>query len=538
MPGAVVEYAVLAGFLFLGGTGHATTSTQAPPHIRYHSRAVLVGMSAVLTGGVHLFDMGPGKVGWVEGWRGRDESVSWTVRVDHKGTYELSSLLESSSEQCSITITIDRHPVTAKCGDAGWTRLHAGTVRLAAGTHSIVVTSSGAKPLSKLFSLEFITPGAAARLAAVARNESPSTRWMVNAGYGLMFHWTSQTMPRQGQPKSYCDAVRDFNVNKFADMVASMGAGFIVFTTSHAGFYFPGPNPVIDRVLPGRTCPRDLIGDLADALSRRRIRLELYFNPGHDDTGWWGRTHFDDPDKTAYFDLWCEIVAEIGKQYGNRLAGFWFDDAAFTYYPFNPSWERLARAARTGNPRRVLTFNSWILPRLTDFEDVYAGENPWWDAKYEYHQFLPVGGDGRYTGGPQAGLQAEINAIINDDWGHFKANEPISPPRMTADEIVPKMNDAMSRGEVPLLDVEVYQDGTISPETLRLFQAVRREVKRRAFWVAPISFPVSRQSRSGNRRCNHILVPGRAPRLEYRRVRKKTCEPTRASGRRILTSRT
>ena len=79
----------------------------------------------------------------------------------------------------------------------------------------------------------------------------------------------------------------------------------------------------------------------------------------------------------------------------------------------------------------------------------------------------------------KTGLQAEINAIINDDWGHFKANEPISSPRMTADALVAKMNDAMSRGEVPLLDVEVYQDGTISPETLRLFQEIRREVKRR-----------------------------------------------------------
>ena len=479
MPRAGVEQAVLASILFIACLGHATTKTQAPPQISYHSRTVLVGTSALLAGGVHEFDMGRGKVGWVEGWRGHDESVSWTARVEHKGEYEVSLLLESSGEQCSITITIDRHPVTAKCGDAGWIRSHAGTVRLAAGTHSIVVTSSGATPLSKLFSLEFITPEAAARLAAVARSEAPSTRWMVNAGYGLMFHWTSQTMPQQGQPKSYCDAVRDFDVNRFADMVASIGAGFIVFTTSHAGFYFPGPNPVIDSVLPGRTCPRDLIGDLASALRKHQIRLELYFNPGHDDKQWWQRTHFDDPNKTAYFHLWCEIVAEIGKQYGTRLAGFWFDDAGFTYYPFNPSWEQLAQAARTGNSGRVLTFNSWILPRLSDFDDVYAGENASWEPKYEYHQYLPVGGNGRYTGGPQRGLQAEINALVNGDWGHFKANQPISPPRMTADVIVPKMNDAMNRGEVPLLDVEVYQDGTISPETLRLFQAIRREVKRR-----------------------------------------------------------
>ena len=77
---------------------------------------------------------------------------------------------------------------------------------------------------------------------------------MVAAKYGLMFHWTSQTKPRNGVPKPYCDAVRDFDANRFADMVSQMGAGFVVFTTSHAGFYFPGPNPAIDAILPGRTC--------------------------------------------------------------------------------------------------------------------------------------------------------------------------------------------------------------------------------------------------------------------------------------------
>jgi hypothetical protein len=30
---------------------------------------------------------------------------------------------------------------------------------------------------------------------------------------------------------------------------------------------------------------------------------------------------------------------------------------------------------------------------------------------------------------------------------------------------------------VPLIDVEVYQDGTISPQTLQLFQAIRAEIR-------------------------------------------------------------
>ena len=170
-------------------------------------------------------------------------------------------------------------------------------------------------------------------------------------------------------------------------------------------------------------------------------------------------------------------MSSIGNRYGSRLAGWWFDDAAFTYYPFNPDWQQMTAAARAGNPDRVIAYNSWILPQLNDFYDVFAGENAFWKTKYEDLEFLPVGGSGRYTDGPQKGLQAEITVLINGDWGHFKLNQPIGPPRLSADAIVHVIKEALSRKEVPLLDVEVYQDGTISPETFQLFQAIRRALK-------------------------------------------------------------
>jgi hypothetical protein len=34
--------------------------------------------------------------------------------------------------------------------------------------------------------------------------------------------------------------------------------------------------------------------------------------------------------------------------------------------------------------------------------------------------FLPVGGTGKLTGGPQSGLQGQITTIINGDWGPFQ----------------------------------------------------------------------------------------------------------------------
>ena len=447
------------------------------PTIAYGSRTVLIGAEGEVKGTAKLIDMGPGKMGWIQAWGDKSDSVSWRANAARAGDYEISAILQTGGQNCSIEIAVDERTLHADCSGDGWIRAQAGTIHLTAGAHTIQVTSSGAAPVAKFYSLEFIRPSVEKQLAAAGMKQQASTDWMVAAKYGLMFHWTGQSKPPQGPALDYCDAVRAFDVEKFAKMVSDTGAGFIVITTTLSKFHFPGPNAVIDSILPGRTCPRDLVGDLADALNRRHVRLEFYFHPGHDDAPWWQRTHFDDADKSAYFEQWRAIISSIGRQYGKKLAGWWFDDAAFTYYPFNPDWEQMTQAARAGNPDRVVAYNSWVLPKLNDFYDVYTGENGSWETKYEDLEFLPVGGTGRYTGGPQAGLQAETTVVVNGSWGHFKSDQPIGPPRFSVDDFAAKLKDAISRKAVPLLDVEVYQDGTTSPETLKLFEAIRTEIR-------------------------------------------------------------
>jgi hypothetical protein len=43
--------------------------------------------------------------------------------------------------------------------------------------------------------------------------------------------------------------------------------------------------------------------------------------------------------------------------------------------------------------------------------------------------------------------------------------------------MIAKIQDAISRRNVPTFDVEIYQDGRISPETLALFKEVRQTIK-------------------------------------------------------------
>jgi hypothetical protein len=419
--------------------------------------------------------MGPGKVGWVESWDS-SASLSWTTKVTVPGSYALFAILQGSGRGCSVEVTISSKPLTASCLKTAWERVKLGTIELSAPIQGFTFRSIGTSPVAKVFSLEIVKPAVQVELANQAARGAAPTDWMVQAKYGVMVHWTSQSKPEQGRPSAYCQAVRDFDVHKFADVLDEMGAGYVVFTTSHSEFYFPGPNRVIDEILPGRTCSRDLIGDLAQALSKHGIKLELYFHPGHDDIEWWRRTHFDD-DKDKYFDLWCRVIGQIGQQYGSLIAGYWFDDATFTYYPYNAPWAKMAAAAKQGNPDRLLTYNSWILPKVSDCYEVFAGENDFSAEMIDGFGFLPVGGTGKFTGGPQSGLQGQITTFINGDWGHFKVNTPISPPKYSSDTMIAKIREAISRKNVPTFDVEIYQDGRISPETLALFKEIRHTIK-------------------------------------------------------------
>ena len=120
-----------------------------------------------------------------------------------------------------------------------------------------------------------------------------------------MVHWTKQTMPSQGEPKPYDQAVADFNVEAFADQMKQTGAGFVVVTTSHTFQYFPAPLESLDSILPGRTSRRDLVADLAAARGKRGIKLMLYYHLGaSDDSEWLKACGFWETDTSRFFNNW------------------------------------------------------------------------------------------------------------------------------------------------------------------------------------------------------------------------------------------
>jgi hypothetical protein len=155
----------------------------------------------------------------------------------------------------------------------------------------------------------------------------------------------------------------------------------------------------------------------------------------------------------------------MGSRYGKKVAGWWFDDR----YPLQP-FEQIWKATRTGSTDRLAAFNSWILPKATEFQDYYAGE---------------VGGalkvppaKGYFdSGGPQAGLSPQILILLDDPWAHGRTNTAIQDPLFKDEDLIRYVVELSGRNIPVTMNIGVYQDGTASPATLAQLRAVRRAIR-------------------------------------------------------------
>ncbi len=221
--------------------------------------------------------------------------------------------------------------------------------------------------------------------------KTADTTWFANCRYGISFHWTAQTSPRQGAALPFRQAVANFKLAGFLDSVQESGADYVIFTATHALHTLPCPNDITESILPGRSCERDLIGEIADGLGKMGKHLIVYYNHscnGNDDPDWQHAVGYHDPDKRRFVNNLCAIVSSMGQRYGTRLKGWWFD-SSYSLDPRGPinsvstdmtgfqfPWEQWAQAAKTGFPDRLVTFNSGISePFLyTRHQDYWAGE--------------------------------------------------------------------------------------------------------------------------------------------------------------------
>jgi hypothetical protein len=202
-----------------------------------------------------------------------------------------------------------------------------------------------------------------------------STDWLAKCRYGVGVHWTAQTVPRHGPPLSFQKAVDAFDVKRFVERLVYAGADHLLFTSTHALQMLPAPHPVIDKILPGRTCKRDLIAELADALAVKGMPLLVYYNHscnGKQDAAWEQTVGYHATNKTRFAQNLLEIIGWMGDRYKDKIKAWWFDSpysldrrgphnsVTTDMTGFQFPWERFTEAAKRGFPERLITYNAGV----------------------------------------------------------------------------------------------------------------------------------------------------------------------------------
>ncbi len=470
----------LAAALLCGGLALPLCAETFTPDFRVRAGDIsaVLGVDARCSDGLRPFQAGGHGKFYLVGWQRADQQAAWTLQVDEAGDYEAEVLVRRVSGTApAIRLEAAGTNLTGRihADESGWHRARLdGKIALPAGAVEMTLRFEPAAGEGgfnvEVHAIELARAGVREELGRRAVAQRADTGWFQRARYGIMVHWTSESMPRHGDRRPYAKAVDDFDAEGFAERMAQTGAGFVVFTTSHAEQVFPAPLAALDAVLPGRTTRRDLVADLAAALERRGLKLMLYHHLGTTrDPDWLRASGFWESDTTRFFQNWRAIIGEAGARYGERLAGWWFDDGSVTFYAHGAPWEELARAARAGNPKRLIGFNPWELNSPTMFQDLYLGEGKHEPAGCGLR--LRRGGDGRYPDGPHAGLQGSACLIAGGTWVHTRRNAEPAGVDGTPEALAARIRAFMEHRNVPIFNLEITQDGWIAPQALETFRA-------------------------------------------------------------------
>lgn len=216
-------------------------------------------------------------------------------------------------------------------------------------------------------------------LQGLAATNHSDTDWFRDAKYGVFMHF----LPGDAAGLA---RVQEFDVERLARQLESMGAGYFVLTLGQNSGFFNSPNAAYDRCTgyaPGERCStRDLPLDLYRVLKPRGIRLMLYLpcqtpnaDPRAQKAFGLPEGRKDQPIDVEFARKWAQVIQEWSDRYGDKVAGWWFD-GGYKGIDFNEEIAEIyATAVKHGNPNAIVTFNPGVsLIRHTQAEDYTAGE--------------------------------------------------------------------------------------------------------------------------------------------------------------------
>ena len=312
-------------------------------------------------------------------------------------------------------------------------------------------------------------------IPAMAASERVDTDWFLEAGYGVFVHYlegiqnNAEQLHSLGKQSSWDECVRDFDTERFAADVEASGAGYAIFTVMQISRFMIAPNATFDRITgsqPGEACStRDLIEDLYQSLSKRNIKLMLYWTgdgPRADEKAS-PAYGCGTPVSEDFVQKWADTFREYGERYGDKIAGIWCD-GCYSFIGYDDvKLGILAAGLRAGSDKRIIALNPGVDPEVrayTPHEDYTTGE------QNVFHE-VPVE---RYLNGEQWHI---LSFLSKTWWGEpgvgYKKNQFINYIR-----------NVNQRGGVVSVDVMVFRDGGLDRSQVELLKSVRQAVQETA----------------------------------------------------------
>lgn len=418
--------------------------------------------------------------------------VEWTVEAPADGVYAVTASVEGKKSQLTVTCNDQTH--TSKITEAGWHRLELGSVSLKAGENKVlleidaVTVKSGSRSKEFLLSaIELAQPAVRESIQKEAMAARKQPDWFKDAGYGLMFQWTNRATPPEGPIKDWDAKVNDFDLDGFIKLVEDSGAAYVIWSMTWGNQYVSAPLESLDSIIAGRTTRRDLLGEMVNRLHEKGIKVIFYYHYGYEcyhsqDTDWLTAAGGYQADKTQLYSNMISILSEVGTRYGDKLDGWWFDGGArYLNCHFDGSsaadgiltapFKAITSAARTGNPERMVAYNSWVKPQVTAYQDYYGGEGK--------TSFKPAElAKGVFNSGRQQGLQAHGCFPLERRWGHIDLDTPIAKPKYNMQQLTGFVTRAQQSRYPLSINLEMYEDGSVSPASYTLLKELKAATRK------------------------------------------------------------
>lgn len=330
-------------------------------------------------------------------------------------------------------------------------------------------------------------------VTATAAIAAEPTDWLHEAHWGVMTHYLGAPPSSKGGAELTAEAwnkqVDQFDVPGLVEQLASAGAKYLLFTIGQNSGHYCAPNATYDRIVgiaPSKCSRRDLIAELARALTARNIRLMVYLPSGapaadpvaRQKLGWrWGRPGGwqlpGEPvgGRLAEFQRnWEAVIRDWSLRWGKSISGWWIDGCYFAdqMYRFDdePNFASFARALKAGNPDAIVAFNPGVkVPVIahTRYDDFTAGE-----VNLPLLAKAVDACPGRWLECEGRKVQFQILTFLGTSWCRGER------PQLPDEQIIAYTRQLAAKGGAVTFDVPIQTSGLIPQPFVEQLRAVGR----------------------------------------------------------------